>query len=345
MRNVSSLVVPLSLAISACGSSGGTADPGNPKSSSETGAFTPPAPLDGYLRFNAMTVKDIKPGEDTTKCQYVMAPVDHDMDVLDIKGAQSKFGHHAVMFSYTPGPNEQVGAELPCMMGSTEFTSSDPLAGAGSGGGTLGGTFLGAVSTASNRVAALPEGVAFRLKQGEGIMLNLHYINTGDKPADGDAYIDVKLAEVDPNRLIAALFLNMNMNFSLPPNAQTDSNQDCVAQSDVNIIMMSNHMHEWGAHATTDVTRADGTVEVLRDDPVWNNDMVNNPTFATWSAQDPFVLHTGDTIRTSCTWNNDTADTLSFPREMCISAGFALASSDVPKAPVCFNGTWVGTGL
>src|SRR5689334_18247798 len=115
MRNVSSLIVPLSLAISACGSGGGTTDPGNPKKSSDT-AFTPPAPLDGYARFNAMKVTDIKPGEDITKCQYIMAPVDHDMDVLDIRGAQSKYGHHAVMFSYTPAADQVVGAELPCMM-------------------------------------------------------------------------------------------------------------------------------------------------------------------------------------------------------------------------------------
>jgi hypothetical protein len=336
----------LVLSISACGSSGGTADSGN-QNGSGTAAFTPPAPLDGYARFNAMKVTDIKPGDDITKCQYIMAPVDHDMDVLDIRGAQSKYGHHAVMFSYTPAADQVVGAELPCMMGSTEFTSSDPLAGASAGGGTLGGTFLGAVSTAGgSRAVALPEGVAFRLKQGEGIMLNLHYINTGTEPAVGEAYIDVKLAEVDPNRMIAALFLNMNMSFSLPPGMQTDSSADCVAGSDVNIIMMSNHMHEWGTHATTQVTRADGaSVEVLRDDPIWGDDMVNNPPFSTWNADDPFVLHTGDTIRTSCSWNNDTSETLGFPREMCISAGFALASSDVPKAPVCFNGTWVGTGL
>src|SRR5689334_18467945 len=130
MRNLSSLVIPLSLAVSACGS-GAASAPSDPKSSSETAAFTPPAPLDGYTRFNAMKVTDIKPGEDVTRCQYVMAPVDHDMDVLDITGAQSKYGHHAVMFSYTPAADQVVGAELPCMMGSTEFTSGDPLASGG----------------------------------------------------------------------------------------------------------------------------------------------------------------------------------------------------------------------
>jgi hypothetical protein len=265
------------------------------------------------------------------------------MDVLDIVGAQSRAGHHAVMFSYAPTADQEIGQEIPCMMGSTEFTAGTPGA---TGGGAPGGGFLGAVSPAGGRVAGLPAGVAFRLKQGDGIMLNLHYINLGDKPVDGDAYIDLKLAEPDPNRLIAALFLNLNVDFSLPPGEQTESTADCVAKSDVKVIMMSNHMHEWGANATTQVTRADtGTVEVMRDDPTWDHDMVNNPTFATWSAESPFMVHTGDTLRTRCTWQNTSADTLGFPREMCISAGFALASSDSPTAPVCFNGTWVASGI
>jgi hypothetical protein len=247
------------------------------------------------------------------------------------------------MFGHVPTADQQVGDEIPCMMGSTEFTAGTP---GETGGGVAGGGYLGAVSPAGVRIAPLPENVAFRLPKGTGIMLNLHYINMGDKPTDGEAYIDVKLAELDPNRLIAALFLNLNVGFSLPPGAETESSADCVAQSDVEVIMMSNHMHEWGSHATTQITRADGvTVEVMRHDPTWDHDMVNNPTFATWGAVEPFVIHTGDTLRTTCTWQNTTTETLGFPREMCISAGFALAPSDSPRAPVCFNGTWVANGI
>jgi hypothetical protein len=71
--------------------------------------------------------------------------------------------------------------------------------------------------------------------------------------------------------------------------------------------------------------------------------MVNNPTYQKWSANDPFVLHAGDTIRTSCSWMNPTTGTINFPREMCISAGFALATGADPKAPGCFDGSWVGS--
>ena len=142
--------------------------------------------------------------------------------------------------------------------------------------------------------------------------------------------------------LFLALFVNLNVGFNLPPSTPTDSSKDCVAQSDVKLIMVSNHMHEFGKKATTSVLRKDtGAVEVLRDDPSWTTDMVNNPTFSRWDATNPFVLHTGDTIRTSCSWLNTTSSAIMFPREMCITAGFALSTGANPSAPSCFNGSWI----
>jgi hypothetical protein len=313
--------------------------PGAVDTPSDTGAFAIPDLAEGYTRFQANTVHDIQPGDDLTHCQYVAAPIDHDVDIVDISGMQSRLGHHAVAFSYVPSDGQEVGAEVPCMTGNTEFSMSDM------GGGVSGGGYLGAVGPSAGKTVKLPEGVAFRLKKGQGIMLNVHYINTTLEPADGDSYLDLKLAEPDATRKIAALFLNLNAGFSLPPSAEADSQADCVAKSDVEIIMMSNHMHEYGTHATTDVVRADGTVEMLRYDPTWTTDMVNAPEFSSWKADAPFTLRAGDTIRTNCSWQNTTSETMTFPREMCISAGFALATGDDPKAPACFNGLWIAQGI
>jgi len=329
------LVVPLTFALSACGSNSGPTE-GTPPATAGTDALVMPAVPDGYTRLVAPTFHNIAPGADVTHCQYAMVPFDHDVDVLDVTGAQSHYGHHGVAFSYVPAATDSVGSEVTCIMDNTEYSA----------GAASGGSFLGAVGPKAGRTISLPSGVAFRLKQGQGIVLNLHYINTSDKPVDGQAYLDLKFADVDPNRPIGALFLNLNVGFSLPPGQATDSNADCVAQSDVNILMMSDHVHEYGIHAKTEVVHVDtGATEVIRDDPTWTADMVNNPTFSKWDLASPFVLHTGDTIRTSCSWDNTTADTLAFPREMCISAGFALASGDNPKAPACFNGNWIAQGI
>jgi len=54
---------------------------------------------------------------------------------------------------------------------------------------STGGTFLGGIGGEGAAGQELPEGVAFRLKAGHGVMLNVHYINTGTEPIDGDAVV------------------------------------------------------------------------------------------------------------------------------------------------------------
>jgi hypothetical protein len=366
MRNTSFPIVLLGVSIAACGSpetasshvpmatmSSHRAKASSPAAPmempSEATVFTAPELLDGYTRLQAQTIADIQPGTDATFCQYVMAPADRDMDIVDVRGAQSKFGHHAVAFSYTGTGSEELGKSVPCS--GTEFTAgaAGGSSAAASGGGLMGmGGYLGSVGGDSLAPSMkLPEGVAFRLKKGDGVLLNLHYINTGEEPIDGDAVLDLKFEEADPDRMIAALFVAINARFMLTPSVQTDSSIDCAVKSDVDIIMMANHMHEYGISASTQVLRADtGAMELLREDAAWTYDMQFNPTYTRWEVTSPFTLHAGDAIRTSCSWMNSSDASISFPREMCISAGFALAHGDNPKAPgACFNGAWIAGGF
>jgi len=330
MKVVTCTAVLLSLSFIGCGSDPDSSTSPNPSAS----AFNPPAAPEGYTRIAAQTIHDVQPGGDATYCQYIMAPFDRDMDVLDVSGYQSAFGHHAVALSYPDDGSLQIGESIPCM--GTEFTA-DPTS-----SGTGGGTFLGGIAGPGGESQDLPEGVAFRLPKGNGILLNVHYLNTGNTAIDGDAVLDVEFAEVDPNRRIAAMFLNLNMSFELAPSSRTASTIDCVAQSDVQILMMTNHMHEYGANAKTEVVRADtGAIEVLRDDPVWAYEMQFNIEYTRWTVEQPFVLRAGDTVRTSCEWNNTTPEALAFPREMCIGVGFALATGDNPTAPSCIGGSWL----
>lgn len=61
------------------------------------GDFPPPA--EGYTRFVAPVIEGIAPGTDVTHCQYIQAPLDRDIDVMDAEGYQSEGGHHAVAFA------------------------------------------------------------------------------------------------------------------------------------------------------------------------------------------------------------------------------------------------------
>jgi hypothetical protein len=313
---------------------------------SGSGGFNPPPPADGFLRFKAETVHDVAPGDDVSYCQYVMEPLDHDVDVLSVFGYQSSFGHHAAAFVYSPSPGEKPGSNFPCM--GAEFTAAPSDGGTSLGNVSAMGPFLGALGGADGRTAgtALPDGVGVRLTKGSGIMLNIHFLNTGTETIDGDAVVDVKLADPDPNRKLAAMFVNGNMGFTLPAAQATTSSIDCVAQSDLQLIMMTNHMHEYGTSAITQVQRAGGgATEVLHEDPVWTSDMQSNAVYSRWPIETPFQLHTGDTVRTTCSWNNSTPADLSFPREMCVGVAFALVTGDHPTAPICIDGNWLAQGL
>lgn len=341
MRSSIVLVAISCSCLAACSSrgSGSTASP--------VGAtFDPPPPLAGYTRLTSSTVHAVPPGSDVTYCEYVMPPLDHDVDVLQVTGYQSAFGHHAVAFTYTPGPNDVLGASFPCM--GTEFNAGGSAdAGALSAGSQ--GTFLGGIggnASSGKDSTSLPEGVAFRLKKGSGVMLNVHYINTGATEIDGDAVVDLQLAEPDPSRKIAALFVNLNMGFELSPVGKTSSTVDCVAESDVQVIMMTNHMHELGTSASTELLRAGGGgTEMLHEDPAWSYDMQFNPVYSRWPATSPLTIHSGDTIRTTCNWANPGAEAVKFPREMCVGVGFVLTTGDHPTAPSCAQGTWIGNGF
>jgi hypothetical protein len=349
MKSAPILIAVLATSLPACGSSQSPSPSG---SQSTASTWNPPAAPDGYTRLTSKTVKDVPPGGDLTYCQYIMAPLDHDVDVLEVSGYQSPFGHHAVALTYVPAAGEEPGSNFPCM--GTEFSAGAATDGgtadAGSkvGGGLSVGAFLGAVAGAGGgrSSTSLPEGVAFRFKQGQGIMLNVHYLNTGDVAIDGNAVVDLKFADPDPTRTIASMFLNLNFGFSVAPTVQTTSTIDCVAQSDVKIIMMANHMHEYGTSAITEVHPAGGgAVQQLHDDPTWAFDMQFNPVFTHWGVAAPFTIRSGDTIRTTCNWDNPTATTMTFPREMCLGVGFALATGDNPTVPICMNGTWRQNGI
>src|SRR5262245_7964021 len=110
MRSLALLgAVPFVLSIAACGSSDKTApqDP-NPGEKQSAGShydygalFEPAPPAEDYTRSVATKIEAIQPGDDITYCQYVMPPLDHDVDILDVTGEQSAGGHHTVAFVTT----------------------------------------------------------------------------------------------------------------------------------------------------------------------------------------------------------------------------------------------------
>ncbi len=273
--------------------------------------FHPPPPGSGYTRYVTPTIKQLDPGDDVMFCEWVAAPEDSDRQIIDTKGFQSQGGHHVALYATTE--IEDVGTSRPC-------TTRDML--------TV--SFVGAVGLEGVSTVALPDGMAFDVPKGHALMTNTHYINATDNAIEAQSVIDVKFADPkQPLQGAGNVAVNHDM-FSIPAGQTYTSDGYCQAKSQLSFFMWGNHMHEWGAHAMSEVIRADGTRELLAKDDEWSKDKTFNPPWTRWDVSQPFVVNAGDTFHVQCTWNNTTSDALTFPTEMCVATGFTL--EDMPQA-------------
>ena len=272
--------------------------------------FNPPALEPGYTRFVTPTVKNIAPGADVEYCQWIAAPSDTDRDVLDVKGLQSKTGHHAVLYATTE-TNFKVGESHIC-------TVDDMLTISFVGG--IGGESTG------GRDAKLPDGLNFRLPKGQALMANTHWLNATDSTVDGQAVLDIKFAAPSSDHMIADIFANNGDTFQITPGATTSYDVSCTLQQDLNIAMIGDHMHTLGSSAFTEVIHADSTKEMLVNDASWSAEEQFDPMYTRYTVADPLVLHAGDTVHTHCEWANSGTKTVTFPDEMCVGIGFYYPS-------------------
>src|SRR6185312_6773974 len=66
----------------------------------------------GFTRYVTPVVPQIPAGTDTMVCQWLSDPTDATEDVLAIGGAQSRLGHHVVL--YATADAQPVGTSRPC---------------------------------------------------------------------------------------------------------------------------------------------------------------------------------------------------------------------------------------
>lgn len=300
----------------------GDADPAaNPPDSMFIAGFTPPALQPGYTRYVAPAVRNLKPGTDIEYCQWITVPVDREQDVLSVIGSQSRGGHHAVLYASTR-TNVPVGDSHVC-------TEDDMIS----------FSFLGAIGAegTATDITGLPDGLYFRLRKGLSLVINTHYLNASQSEIEGQAVLDVKFAEPSPEHRVADLFANNGAGFVIEPGATGSYDANCELKQDMQFAMLTNHMHEFGTAAMSEIVKKDGTrVPVIRDD-VWRDEQKFNPVYARFSLAQPLTAAAGDVFHTRCTWKNTTSTPLAFPREMCAGVGFYFPGNGMIS---CSDGEW-----
>lgn len=271
---------------------------------------------EGYVRYETPPV-DIAAGRSALHKTWVADAVDHDRDMIDIQGEQGSGGHHAVLLTTTE--EQPVGT-------TRDWSEYDQLDTA----------FLGGIGGEGGEGLRLPEGAVFRVPAGRALVMQTHYQNASDQAIEGtSSYLDVKFAEPSDDHLVAGLFAHLTLDLNVPP-GPSERELTCVVTRDVPMLMLVNHIHEWGLSIKTTLT-VDGEERVLKDDQIWNSEWVTNPNYQRFTVEEPFIIPAGSTIKTHCNWNNTTGENLVYPEEMCIFTGYhSLGDTDV----ICKDGVF-----
>jgi len=185
----------------------------------------------------------------------------------------------------------------------------------------------------------LPEGIAFKLSEGQRWVTDVHYINVSPDPICMNTafYLDL-IPDSEVSSYAAAFNLDRG-GFVLPPGEETTESFDCTWEQDLNILSVAGHMHEHGQSFEV-IHHSEGQPsESIYDVADWQ------PYFQTGAPNIQFdfgelEVAAGDTFETVCTWVNDLDEPLGYPDEMCTAFGVAYPLED---ALFCDNGSF-GSG-
>jgi hypothetical protein len=165
----------------------------------------------------------------------------------------------------------------------------------------------------------LPDGVAFKLEEGQRWMADVHYVNTSDDPIVVNYGFLLGFTPLDDLRAIAGTF-NMDAgNFEVPPGEDGVQSFDCAWHDDITVLSLGGHMHAFGTSYAIDHASGD-TVSSVYSVPQWQSAYRFEPPMTNFSDGELMVLE-GDEFATRCAWHNSLGVPLRFPEEMCTTFG------------------------
>jgi hypothetical protein len=158
----------------------------------------------------------------------------------------------------------------------------------------------------------MPEGVAFPLRAGQQLILNLHLFNFTDQPLTGASGTLVRSIPEDSVEHLAESALVTALLLNIPPGESVQYGQ-CTMTHDVTVFAVLPHMHMLGTRFKAAVTRGGSTL-TLHDLPFEFESQMVYPI-------EPIELSQGEVVRTECTYDNTTDNVVTFGEssldEMC----------------------------
>jgi len=226
---------------------------------------------------------------------------------------QTQFGHHIVLLQSFADPVAYPdGTVVECSNPSDEtMINVRPF-------------IIAPTFGAGENLFSLPEGMAAVIHAGDRYLIQSHYVNTSANDILVRDVVNLGMVSEDSVQLWAAPLVFTQVAISLPPHQTSSVQFDCTMESDLNVMFMFGHLHEWGTSFETGRVSGDSVDPMVNISP-WQAEYRDAPPVSDFSKA-PLELKIGDVVRTTCNWNNDTDDVIEFPHEMSAAAGMAYPS-------------------
>jgi hypothetical protein len=170
----------------------------------------------------------------------------------------------------------------------------------------------------------LPGGMGVKLNEGQRWVVQSHYVNTTTDRIRVRDVMNIGFAPEEEIEIWAAAFALTQTNLSLPPAQESSLSFDCHFDEQYELMYLTGHMHEYGTEFSFEYGEAD-TLETIYEIPVWQAEYRDRPPLNKY-APGEFLFNPGSTLRTNCTWFNDTDEAIAFPDEMCATYGMLYPS-------------------
>jgi hypothetical protein len=269
--------------------------------SEDEGGPSGPAPAnEDMLVFE--TGEFVVPTGDSFECFYLEKFTDQEYSVNGAYGTQGPGGHHVLVF-YAEEPRP--AGHHPCT--DAEMTNLRQVAGSAGQDNT------------QDDVLGLGENMAIRVPKGKQLVIQAHYINTSGKEMTANDVVGLRLMKPAEVSEYVSYLVTLDDSFEVPPQTEHTHVTYCDVFKDFKAVLTLGHMHEAGRrYALEVVDEADEVLQTVRDD-VWAPEFTSHPPIDHFKMAAPLLLEKGTTLRQTCTWQNDTAEPMVFPREMCLS--------------------------
>jgi len=165
----------------------------------------------------------------------------------------------------------------------------------------------------------MPDDVGMELPSGNTfLVLEIHYNNVQGLPnmADRSGVEICATSNLRPNTATVSWLGTEAISVNANSTGTATGVCDPTYAGDITLLRYWPHMHKLGRAMKADITRASGAVENFFDVPNYSFDYQ-----ISYEANPPVILHNGDKITTTCTFQNTTSIGVGFgPRtedEMC----------------------------